>query len=178
MVDVELVKKAIKHRLEYLERVYTPPKIEVIDDAYVYYRHDLIRINRPKDRRYKDLINLSKRVARFMQHIFFGTPVNFILGRVKTITYVMLISIPEQTICATCTIATANINGVAFLTGICTGTPKCIDKIVEKEKLELLLLPDKKDIPSCKDYAPLRKHYPSINTTLTHYLCLTKYSKY
>ena len=176
MPSLKIIEKALWHRLTYKSRVYPPPEAKIIDNKYIYYKHSLLYANRPIDSKYKDLVNLSKRVARLLQHIFFGTPTSRVLGRFKTITYVMLIHIPDQVICTSCTIGTTNINGVTFWTGVCVGSPECIEKVIEIEKLQLVLLPDKKDMASCIDYGVMHRYMKTIKEYVEHHFCITKYA--
>ncbi|RLG66999.1 hypothetical protein DRN93_05275, partial [archaeon] len=62
MSNIKLILKALKHRSTYKERVYSPPKTEIIDNRYIYYNHSLIRVN-PWDQKYKDLVNIAKRLS-------------------------------------------------------------------------------------------------------------------
>jgi len=176
MSNIKLILKALKHRSTYKERVYSPPKTEIIDNRYIYYNHSLIRVN-PWDQKYKDLVNIAKRLSRLLQHIFFGTFSSRILGRFRIISYIMVIDIVDKTVCSSCTIGTTNINGVGFLTGICVGTPKCIDLVIERERLRLVLIPDKMDIPSCVEYGAFRRYIESIGEWVLHHFCITKYAE-
>ena len=176
MSNIKLILKALKHRSTYKERVYSPPKTEIIDNRYIYYNHSLIRVN-PWDQKYKDLVNIAKRLSRLLQHIFFGTFSSRILGRFRIISYIMVIDIVDKTVCSSCTIGTTNINGVAFWTGVCVGTPNCVNVVIEKEKLMLVLIPDKIDIPSCIEYTSLRRYIEALDEVVEHHLCITYHAK-
>ena len=175
--EIDLISKALKHRLTYLPRVYTPPETEILDNRYIYYRHSLIRVNKPWDQKYKDLVNIAKRLSRLLQHIFFGTPAHKILGRFRVVSYVMVIDIVDKVVCSSCTIGTTNINGVAFWTGICVGSSSCINIVIEKEKLRLVLLPEKMEISSCIEYTSLRRYIEALDEVVEHHLCITYHAK-